>query len=228
MRLAYPCMATDPRETCWTLIHDAASGNDAARGLFAEHYEPVLRAYFGARWRGAHDVSDAVQEVFVEAFKDGGLLSKVDGERPGGFRAFLYGAARRVAQRHEEGRGRAREERLATGHDAPSDESELTVIFDRAWARSMMRQAADQQARDARGDESRERRVELLRLRFQEELPVREIAARFGEAPERVHKWYAKAREEFRASLLTVLAFHGEGTAGKLEERAEELLRALG
>ena len=37
--------------TCWSPIRDAARGIDRATQEFALEYEPVLRAYLGARWR---------------------------------------------------------------------------------------------------------------------------------------------------------------------------------
>ena len=70
---------TDPDVTCWTLIHDAADGNANARDQFARLYDPVIRAYLGNRWKHSlHSVDDAVQDVFVELFKPGGALGKVD------------------------------------------------------------------------------------------------------------------------------------------------------
>lgn len=226
-------MSLDPRATCWTLILDAAVGDVEARARFAEHYAPVLRAYLGARWRGrplASDVPDAVQEIFVESFKEGGLLDRAQPERPGGFRAFLYGAARKVALRHEEGRGHAQEGRLPTAFDGPevSDSAELAKVFDRAWAQSMMRQAAERQLQEAKGDAARTQRVEVLRLRFEEGLPVRDIAERLNTATERIHKQYAQAREEFRRALRSTLLFHQEGSQDTLERTATELLEALG
>ena len=61
-------------ETCWTLIRDAAEDNPGAREVFAERYVPIVRRYFESRWgmRGGGDVDDALQEVFVECFKDRG------------------------------------------------------------------------------------------------------------------------------------------------------------
>ena len=48
-----------------------------------------------------HDLDDAVQEVFVECFRQGGVLeAAVDGRVPS-FRAFLYGVVRNVARRFE-------------------------------------------------------------------------------------------------------------------------------
>jgi RNA polymerase sigma-70 factor (ECF subfamily) len=97
---------------------------------------------------------------------------------------------RKVAARYEERRLKRREvgldEAAAEVAGIVSDE-DLAAIFDRAWARAMVREAAVQQARHARsqGSEARQR-VELLRPRFREGLPVREIARRLDRECERL------------------------------------------
>src|SRR6266851_2004218 len=107
-----------PGSTCWTMIHGAAAGNAADRDQFARQYAPVVRAYLAARWRNSprqDDIDDGVQDVFVECFRQSGILDHVDAARPGGFRAFLYGAVRNVALRIETARARARERQPADG-----------------------------------------------------------------------------------------------------------------
>src|SRR5438270_804413 len=121
--------------TCWTVIQAAAAGQSGPREEFARHYEPVVRAYLTARWpsRG-EDVDDAVQDVFLECFREGGALARVDPDRPGGFRAFLYGVARNVARRTETARAR-RLQREQTGEleqEPMEDEPSLSALFDRA------------------------------------------------------------------------------------------------
>ena len=57
-----------------------------------------------ARWRSSSqssELDDAVQEVFVECFRAGGVLKRVDASRPGGLRPFLFGVVRNVALRFE-------------------------------------------------------------------------------------------------------------------------------
>ena len=95
--------------TCWSLLRDAAAGGAASRAEFAARYAPVVRAYLAARWRGSNllqELDDTVQEVFIECLRDGGLLDRARADRPGGFRAFLYGAVRNVALRAEARRAR--------------------------------------------------------------------------------------------------------------------------
>ncbi len=215
-----------PEVTCWSLIRDAAGGDPAARERFARVYLPVVKAYLAARWRNArHDADDAAQDVFVECFRAGGLLEKADPSRDGGFRAFLLGAIRNVARRHE-----ARN-RLAAQLpvDLPADDTGPAEAFDRAWARALLREAARAQEETAlQSGPAAERRVQLLRLRFHDGLPIREIAARWGEDAAKLHHEYATARAEFRAALRAVVAFHHPGSpAGELDRVCGELLGLL-
>jgi RNA polymerase sigma-70 factor (ECF subfamily) len=211
--------------TCWTLIRDAAGGDPVARERFARVYLPVVKAYLAARWRTSrHDVDDAAQDVFVECFRAGGLLEKADPERGGGFRAFLLGAVRNVARRHE-----AR--RQPAGPLPPNllaDDTGPAEAFDRAWAKSLLREAARVQEEAARQSGPATRRVQLLRLRFGDGLAIREIALRWGEDAAKLHQEYATAREEFRAALHTVVAFHQPNAPpGEIDRACAELLALL-
>lgn len=219
---------TEANATCWTLIRDAAGGDPAARERFARVYRPVVKAYLAARWRGrphAPDPDDAAQDVFVECFRAGGLLEKADADRPGGFRAFLLGAARNVARRHE---GRRPADQLRA--DLPADDTGPAEAFDRAWARSVLREAGRVQEERARAaGPTAVRRVQLLRLRFHDGLPIRAIAERWREDPAKVHHEYATARDEFRAALRVVVTFHHPGAPpGEIDRACAELLALLG
>jgi RNA polymerase sigma-70 factor (ECF subfamily) len=219
-----------PQSTCWTLIRAAAGGSAQPREEFARRYAPVLRAYLAARWRGSpllQDVDDAVQDVFVECLRPGGALARLDPSRDGGFRAFLYGVARNVALRRESRRP-APDGAAALGA-IPDDHSSLSRAFDRAWAKAILREAARVQEERARAlGERALRRVELLRLRFHEDVPIRDIARRWGVEAAGLHHEYATARDEFRAALLDVVAFHHAGDPGAVEEECRKLLALLG
>ncbi len=221
------------------LVRGAAEGREKDRDRFARCYEDVIRAYLGAKWRGLtlyDELDDAVQEVFIECFRQGGVLDRAEHDRPGGFRAFLFGVIRNVAMRFESARGKERE-RAKPGSVAPDiarDEATLSQIFDRAWANALLREAAvAMENRAVRADEDRStgigarRRVELLKLRFEEDLPIREIARRWDSEAATLHKEYARAREEFKAALVEVLTFHQPGTAAELEERCRGLLQLV-
>ena len=124
--------------TCWTLIEGAASGRFADRDEFARRYLPAVQAYLLARWKEsplAQERDDAVQEVFVECFRQGGALERVHRDREGGFRAFLYGVARNVARRVEDRKARRKEIQAASAGDldrVETDDVTLSRAFDRA------------------------------------------------------------------------------------------------
>jgi RNA polymerase sigma factor (sigma-70 family) len=222
---------TTPESTCWTVIQAAAAGSAADREHFARLYGPVLRAYLAGRWHGsphAQDLDDAIQEVFVECFKPDGVLDRA--ERGRGFRPFLYGVARNVALRVE-ANDRRRARRHAGDVDleaVPDPEESLARAFDRAYARALLREAGrlqEERARDA--GEAACRRVELLRLRFHDGLPIRDVARRWSADPAALHHEYARAREEFRAALRAVVAFHRPGPAADIEQECANLLALL-
>ena len=222
------------QETCWTLIRGAAAGRQAERSLFSHRYLPIVRSYLAVRWqdspRRAH-VDDAVQEVFLECFREHGVLAKADPQRPGGFRRFLLGVVRNVAARVEK-RSAHRHARRGSGsfhpERMPSRDKRPSQVFARAWAQAVMEQALEmQEGRAAKADDASRKRVELLRLRFEEELPIREIAVRWGEDPPAVHRAYRKAREEFKDCLQRVILFHNPEAAEDPDRECLELLSIL-
>jgi hypothetical protein len=75
-------------------------------------------------------------------------------------------------------------------------------------------------------EEAARGRVELLRLRFQDSLPIREIAQRWSMDAAALHYEYARARQEFKAALMEVAAFHHPGAAD-IEQACADLLLSL-
>ena len=215
------------QSTCWTTVRGAAEGIAKDRETFARHYVPIVRAYLGARWRGSpllQELDDALQEVFVDCFAEGGALARVDPERS--FRAYFYGVIRIVALRHEDRRRRrAKEEQPPSSFEIQADEPALSQLFDKTWAQSVMEQAAARQAEQAaeRGDEA-QRRLELLALRFQDGLPIREIAVRWNVDAAVLHRDYARARREFHGALTDVVGFHHPGSPEDIEAECARLL----
>jgi len=209
------------------MIRGAAAGRPTDRDEFSRRYAQVIRAYLAARWRGSvlvGEIEDAIQEVFVDCFREDGALGRADPGRPGGFRAFLYGVVRHVAQRIERARAKTGL-RLGDEHDVPARQRSLSAEFDRAWASAIMRQAARLQGNLARAaGPDAIRRLELLRLRFHEGMPIREIAELWNEEAARIHHQYAKARAEFRSALHTVVAEHLTASTPKIEKEAERLI----
>ncbi len=216
--------------TRWTVIRGAAEGSTRDREAFARLYLPLARNYLAARWRQSplqQEIDDAVQEVFVDCFKDDGALERAD---PGlSFRSFFYGVIRMVALRHEDRRRRRRRERQPeTAFDNEADEPSLAAVFDRAWAQSLMEQAAARQRERAeRSTEDARRRVELLRLRFEEDLPIRQIAALWGLEAAFVHREYAKARREFHEALRDVVALYHAGAPVQIDAECQRLIGFL-
>jgi RNA polymerase sigma-70 factor (ECF subfamily) len=218
--------------TCWTIIAAAAAGCAAERAAFAQRYQPVIRAYLTARWRNSpylQDLDDAVQDVFVACFQRDGLLTCAQSDRPGGFRAFPYGVVRNVARRREARRSRDRQADDVDLDQVPGDEESQARMFDRAWARALLREAAQHQEEHARrAGAAALRRVELLRLRFHEGLPIRAIAASWQVEAATLHHEYAKARQEFKVALAEVVAFHYPGSPEEVERECANLLSLLG
>jgi RNA polymerase sigma-70 factor (ECF subfamily) len=216
-----------PESTCWTVIRAAAAGSAGAREELARRYLGVVRTYLAARWRDTNlrpDLDDAVQEVFVECFRAGGALEAAGAGRVPSFRAFLYGVVRNVARRFESRRVRA----AAPLPEIQANDESLSRLFERTWAQAIMTEAAQLQQRRARerGPEA-VRRVELLRRRFEEGLPIRTIAERWGVPAAGLHHAYAVARQEFKAILLEVVAFHHACSPAEVEQEAASLLQAL-
>lgn len=220
---------TSPADaTCWTLIHAAADGDQMARERFARIYQPIARGYLVSRWQRLplqNKLDDAVQDVFVECFKADGVLDKVAQSQSEGFRAFFHGVLRNVARRHEERHRPV----VPLPEDQPADDTSLSRAFDKAWARSLLKEAARVQAETAAAAGERAiRRVELLRLRFQEGLPIRDIAAKWNDDAAKLHHEFATARDEFRSALRRVLAFQMP-TADKsqLDSACQDVLHLL-
>jgi RNA polymerase sigma factor (sigma-70 family) len=218
----------DDLETSWTLIHSAADGSASARNAFAKRYESLVRHCLQARWRhgqAATHIDDAIQEVFIQCIRPGGVLSRVDPSREGGFRCFFRGVIRNVILRFET---KHRDASLGEIDVVEGDDS-VSRVFDREYAKSVMAEAMALQRRLAmeRGDQAI-RRIELLDARFQENLPIRKIAERWGVETAWLHHQYAKAREEFRDALMQVVA--ASQPAANLAENTEscrELLSLL-
>jgi RNA polymerase sigma factor (sigma-70 family) len=221
--------------TCWTVIQAAAAGSPTDREEFARRYGPVVRAYLAARWRSSPyvgEIDDVCQEVFVECFKQGGVLDHAHRSHENSFRGFFYGVIRNVARRLEKQRAKERE------HQAPPDlewdqvggvEAAMSQVFDRAWAKALLREAARLQEKRAKlAGEAARRRVDLLRLRFNECIPIREIAERWQVEASVLHHEYARARQEYKEALQEVVAFHQPGTPESIQQECLNLLAYLG
>jgi RNA polymerase sigma-70 factor (ECF subfamily) len=212
------------------VIRGAAAGEVSDKEAFARYYRPAIRSYLGARWRHSPlkaEIDDATQEVFLECFR--GVLDRADETRKGGFRALLYGVTRNVARRFEERDRNRREVQPSSSGFAErvaANEPSLSVVFDRAWAESILDHAREAQARRAaRQGADAQRRVDLLRLRFEEDTPIRAIAAQWEVEPQWLHNQYAKARKEFLQALTEVVRFHHPAPPPEVEAECARLLQ---
>jgi len=217
-------------ETCWSLVARAAAGDAPSRSRFGRAYQPLIRGFLAHRWRGTQlveELDDATQDVFVECFRPDGPLTHADAAK-GDFRGYLFGVARNIALRAEaQARRRALVEELPDQVDAVDGDDRVSQLFDREWARMLMREAAKLMLERSTDDKSR-LRVELLRLRFGDDVAMTEIATRFELDLAALHRQYARAREEFRSCLRTVVAFHCVRTEGELDDECRRLFGLLG
>ncbi len=215
--------------TRWSLVEAAARDHPGARERFARCYEPVVRAYLGARWRNGplrEEVQDAAQEVFASCFSESGPLHRVD-PALGGFRGYLLGVVRNIARGFERKARARREVRAGTQFEPSANEDSLSQLFEREWARSLTHEAARLMAARAVTRDAQER-LEVLRLRFEEGLPVRDIADRLSAPTERIHVAYARARREYKRALAAVVEAATEVPTDQVEAECARLLRFLG
>lgn len=204
-------MASDSR---WSLIERAGAGDPAARSDFTSRYLPLVRGWLLARWRGrrlVHEVEDAVQDVFFDLLRVDGALARAQ-DRGTGFRGFLYGVTLHVARRKEleldrNGRKAAADTLLAT---LPGGAATPTALLDHDWAVTVMRDALLVQGEDAsRKGDAAVRRVELLRVRFHDDLPIREIARLWKVDPDWLHHQLEQAKKEFQRAWCSVMGLQG-------------------
>ena len=70
----------------------------------------------------------------------------------------------------------------------------------------------------------RDRHVPILRRRFQDGVPIRQMAAEWGIEAATLHHEYAKARDEFRSALNQVVAEHHPGTPAQVGRECARLI----
>lgn len=224
-----------PENTSWSMVLGAATGELVDREAFSVRYGPVIRAYLAARWHLGvdHDaVADATSDVFVECFKEQGALSRVEPGRPGGFRAFLYGVVKNVALMAERKFARRRDHTSEKDLDLDAfegSEETLSVVFDRAWAQAVVKEARGRMVRKAERSPAAQRRYEALALRFEQGLPPREISVLMQLPVERVYELLKEGRSDFRTAMLEVMAgYHPGCSEAEVDGHCRELLATLG
>ena len=84
----------------------------------------------------------------------------------------------------------------------PAAVASTSRILDHAWARTLLNLAGARHRREAENKGERAlRRIDILRMRFEDGLPIREIARIWNTDPARLHEEYRIARKEFRNCL---------------------------
>jgi hypothetical protein len=92
-----------------------------------------------------------------------------------------------------------------------------------------LREAARLQEKRAKsGGEAAKRRIDLLRLRFHEGIPIREIALSWQIEASVLHHEFARARQEYKEALQEVVAFHNPGSPATILQECLNLLAYLG
>jgi DNA-directed RNA polymerase specialized sigma24 family protein len=220
--------------TAWSMIVAAGAGELGARDRFARTYGGVIRAYLAARWRlpAAHDaVDDGTQEVFVQCFKQGGALHRVDPDGPARFRSYLYAVVKHVADRIERTNGVRRTPQEGAGpglDDLERGDATLSRVFDRAWVAMLTRRAWLLMASRLEAGGSGGERLRILDLRFQQGLAPAAIAARLQLDAGHVYQQLRNAKRDFRAALLEVVgSYHPGATAAEVESRCAALVELL-
>lgn len=217
--------------TRWTLIEAVRRAEPSARELFAQRYLPVVRAYLESRWRSSRlrsEAEDAAQEVFARCFEQQGPMSRLKTDQPGGFRAYLYGLSRNVAREFER-RGK-RPDSVELDELAEQErEKAPSQVFDKAFATQVMREARECFAARSRAEGgAAAQRLALLELRFDQGLPIRDIAKKWGADAARLHHDFARARKEFKQTLLEVVAEQqSNANPEQVERTARELVEML-
>jgi len=208
----------------------AANGNSSDRDSFCQQYGPIIRAYLAARWRipfSSDAVTEATQEVFLQFFQDNSAFDRIDRSHQSGFRGFLYGVTNRTAAVLERKDARQRRDSSIPEFDPDRierSEANLSVVFDRAWAKMLGREARKLMMERARRSEATANRMRCLELRFVRGTPPRDIAPLLGVKVERVYEMLGVARKEFRAALLDVMSsYHPELSEKELEAKCAEL-----
>lgn len=215
-------------------MRGAARGDVVAREEFGRRYIPLMKRYLQERWRDRPwltEIDDAAQEVFVECYKKGGALDHFEEGRGDSFRGYLLSVCRNVASRFEREQWRRMKVQVDESVLSLSagDDTRASKLFDRAWAQSMLREAAQRYQQKLPGlDANARRRFELLVLRFRDDMPIRDIARLWDADPTLLHREYTKARKEFREVLLEVLKIHQPGPQANLTEECERLFEAYG
>ena len=100
------------------------------------------------------ELDDAVQEVFVDFFKPDGVLGAAIRKAPGAFGRCSTESCATSPAAPNESQGAGEREDGPRGRAVSSREESLSVVFDRAWAHAVLRDARQRQRGARRSGES--------------------------------------------------------------------------
>ena len=168
------------------VIQRAAGGDvDAFRVLF-ERYVDRVRRYTRVKLGTPEDGDDAVQDVFLAAWRG---LPRFRYEHEGSFPGWLFGIARHVVAQHRRGKGRAV---LVPIDEAPESmvEFEGTAVSRRLLVEELGKLPEAQR--------------EALVLRFVAGLPIRDVVASMGKTERAVTALQLRGLERLKSRLRGV------------------------
>jgi hypothetical protein len=205
---------------CWAAIRRIASAGEQEQRAFVLRYAPAVAAYMEARWESnalEGQAEAAVTGAFGELWQRARAMQESDAAGLGDLRRHLLDLSRAVAQRVESRKS----------VPAVAERSQFVESYHRAWAHVVMRLAAVEQAERASSDPEARKRVELLRLHYFGGIALPTIARLWKTGEQEIGGSIAKAREEFEAALLHVVAYHAPGAARSAREECDELYSIL-
>lgn len=224
--------------TRWSLIDAVRRAEPEAERAFVGRYLPVIRAYLAARWGRTplrDELEDAAQEVMTRCLGPRGALARLEPGHPSGLRGYLFGVTRNVALEFERQRNAARGAGSShargdgSAQEVEFDEETPSRAFARAYARGVMREARARYLATCQvAGPDAVRRHDLLVLRLEDGVAIRDIAVRWGIDAAVLHHEYARARKDYREALLEAIAEEHPGLgAERLREAAMDLMQHL-
>jgi RNA polymerase sigma-70 factor (ECF subfamily) len=177
--------AASPSAPAGASSRPAAPADARLRAMLAEHYDFIWRSVrrLGLDAAGA---DDAAQQVFVIASR------KLEGIRPGGERAYLFGIALRVGSDARRAAASRRELASDCAGDTADPAPGADELLDQCRARALLDRALEALSVDLRV---------VFTLHELEEMSMSEIAELVGIAPGTVASRLRRARGEFERAV---------------------------
>lgn len=216
--------------TSWQLVGLAGTDADGARRAFALRYESFVRRVLAKRWLGTEygvDFDDAIQDVFVECFKAGGVIEKADPARGASFRTLLFQVTSHVAARFERTRrrDRAHTHDVTPPDDVPAPDLSGYEAVTREEVSDLVREAHRRMA--THHDAVVRERATLLDRHTCRGESILSIAGGDHAAAARLHREHSKAKKEWKAYLVEVVKGEYRVPEGEAKILVADLLGAF-